>query len=374
MFFMRSVWPGFGRAEGEVDVTARCSGPCARGVGRVLFIIALVATVAVGVSGGRAAGIAGNGPAGAPLRKIAEFELPGPPGKRFDYLTIDEDDDYLLAAHLGAGLLHVVDLKTNAVVKTIGDVPGVEGVAYIAEGRKVYTSNWGENKIGVVDLTRMSVTKRLPTEDKPDGIAYAAPFHKAYVSNERAKAESIIDVRTDTIVKVLRFDSETGVPQYDPVARKVYVNLQDRNTLAVIDPATDTVVDRYRVDGCRGNHGMAIDAEHRRVFLSCEGNDILTVFDLDTHRAIAHFPMVKGADVVMFDPGLGRVYVAGSSGAISVFQMDDPAHFRKLRDVPVEPKIHSLVVDRRTHRMYAPAEQEKGRPASKMFVFEAVTD
>jgi len=320
----------------------------------------------------RAAGIAGGEAASAPLRKIAELDLPGPAGKRFDYLTIDEDDNYLLSAHLGAGLLHVVDLRTNAVVKTVRDVPGVEGVAYIAEGRKVYTANWGENKIGVVDLARMSVIKRLPTEEKPDGIAYAAPFHKAYVSNERAKAESIIDVRTDTIVKVLRFDSETGVPQYDPVAQKVYVNLQDRNILAVIDPVTDAVVGRYPVQGCRGNHGMALDPEHHRAFLSCEGNDTLTVFNLDTHQAMAHFAMAKGADVVMFDPGLGRIYVACSSGAISVFQMDDPTHFRKLQDIPVEPKIHSLAVDPRTHRLYAPAEQEKGQPASKMFVFEAV--
>jgi len=345
-----------------------------RGLAWVLCVIGLVVAAGVVVSSGRAAGIAGTGVAGAPLRKIAEFELPGPPGKRFDYLTIDEDDNYLLSAHLGAGLLYVVDLKTNTIVKTVRDVPGVEGVAYIAEGRKVYTANWGENKIGVVDLARMSVVKRLPTEEKPDGIAYAAPFHKAYVSNERAKAESVIDVRTDTIIKVLRFDSETGVPQYDPVARKVYVNLQDQNMLVAIDPATDTVVDRYRVDGCRGNHGMAIDAQRRRAFLSCEGNDTMTVFDLDAHRAIAHFPMAKGADVVMFDRGLGRVYVACSSGIISVFQMDDPAHFRKLQDVPVEPRIHSLAVDPRTHRVYAPAEQEKGRPASKMFVFEAVTD
>ena len=340
----------------------------------VLFVVATIGAGGLGVSSGRAAGTAGVVTAGAPLRKVAEFELPGPPGKRFDYLTIDEDDNYLLSAHLAAGLLHVIDLKTNAVVKTIRDVPGVEGVAYIAEGKKVYTANWGENKIGVVDLARGSVIKRLPTETKPDGIAYAAPFHKAYVSNERAKAESVIDVTSDTIVKVLRFDSETGVPQYDPVAKKVYVNLQDRDTVAVIDPATDTVVDRYHVDGCRGNHGMAIDAERRRAFLSCEGNDTLTVFDLDTHQAIAHLPMARGADVVMVDSGLRRIYVACGSGAISVFQMDDPTHFRKLNDVPVEPKIHSLAVDPRTHRVYAPAEQDKGRPASKMFVFETVTD
>jgi len=338
------------------------------------LVVTLVAAVGLGLS--TQLGRVGAQPAAEhpSLRQVAEFELPGPPGKRFDYLTIDEDDHYLLSAHLAAGLLHVIDLRSNAVVKTIADVPGVEGVAYIAEGRKIYTANWGENKIGVIDLERMAVVKKLPTETKPDGIAYAAPFHKAYVSNERAKAESVIDVRTDTIVKVLRFDSETGVPQYDPVARKVYVNLQDQNVLAVIDPATDAVVGRYPVQGCRGNHGMAIDAEHRRAFLSCEGNDTLAVFDLDAHRAIAHLPMAKGADVVMFDPGLGRIYVACASGAISVFQMDDPAHFRKLQDFPVEPKIHSLAVDPRTHRLYAPAEQEKGRPASKMFVFEAVTN
>jgi hypothetical protein len=84
--------------------------------------------------------------------------------------------------------------------------------------------------------------------------------------------------------------------------------------------------------------------------------------------------MARGADVVMFDPGVRRIYVACSSGAISVFQMDDPAHVRKLPDVRVEPKIHSLAVDTRTHRVYAPAEQDAGRPASKMFVFEAVAD
>lgn len=239
-------------------------------------------------------------------------------------------------------------------------------------GQKLYTSNWWEKKIGVIDLVSLKVVKKIPTEDKPDGIAYAPPFGKAYVSNERAKAVSVIDVATDSVVKVIRFDSETGVPQYDPAARKVYVNLQDRNVLAVIDPVTDAMIDRYPVAGCQGNHGMALDPEHHRAFLSCEGNDVLTVFDLDAGRAIAHLPMAKGADVVQFDPGLGRIYVACSSGVISVFQMDDPNHFRKLEDFPVEPKIHSLAVDRRTHRVYAPAEQEGDRPASKMFVFEPV--
>src|SRR5438445_2864344 len=283
------------------------------------LIVTFVTAIEVGLwtQSGRGAQPAAEHPS---LRQIVEFELPGPPGKRFDYLTIDEDDNYLLSAHLGAGLLHVIDLRAHAVVKTVPEVPGIEGVAYIAEGKKIYTANWGENKIGVINVARMAVVKRLPTEAKPDGIAYAEPFHKAYVSNERAKAKSVIDVRTDTIVKVLRFDSETGVPQYDPVARKVYVNLQDQNILAVIDPVSDAVVARYPVQGCRQNHGMAIDPERHRAFLSCEGNDTLAVFDLDTHRVIAHLRMAKGADVVMFDRGLGRIYVGSARGARCTFQ------------------------------------------------------
>ncbi|MGH9685180.1 MAG: YncE family protein [Candidatus Acidiferrales bacterium] len=308
------------------------------------------------------------------LKQIASIELPGPAGKRFDYLTIDYDDNYLLSAHLGAGILYAIDLATNQVVKAIPNVPGVEGVVYVPDLKKVYTSDWGEDKIGVIDMRTMQIIKKIPTESKPDGSTYAAPFHKVYVSDERARAVAVIDVRRDTTIKMLRFQSETGMPQYDPVAKKVYVNLQDQNLFAEIDPATDTVTGRYPVGRCRGNHGMALDPEHHRAFLSCEDNNLMTVFDLDSNAPIAYLPMAAGADVIKFDPGLGRIYVACYSGAISVFEQKDPGHYRKLGDVPVSHAVHSLAVDKRTHHVYAPEQEEDGAPVARMLVFEAITN
>src|SRR6516225_9341956 len=312
---------------------------------------------------------------GAPtLKKIKEYDLPGPPGKRFDYLTIDADDGYLISAHLAANQTYVIDLRTDKVLATVTDTPGAEGVEYVSEFKKFYTSNAADNTIGVVDLRRMKVVKKLPTERKPDGSAYAAPFHKLYVSDERGKAEAIVDVTKDEIVKTLHFNSETGMPQYDPVARRVYVNLQDENIFAVIDPATDTVVGRYPVGKCKGNHGMTLDPEHHRAFLACEGNDLMTVFDLDKHQAIAFLSMAGGPDVIKFDPGLKRIYVACSSGAISVFQMDDPDHYRKLEDFPVQKKVHSLAVDLQTHRVYAPEQEADGKPVARMGVYETTAN
>jgi hypothetical protein len=310
---------------------------------------------------------------GAPtLRKLTEFDLPGPPGKRFDYLTIDPDDHYLLSAHLAAEQMYVIDVRSNKVVATVSDTPGAEGVEYVPELKKAYTSNAYDNTIGVVDLRQMKVIKKIPTEAKPDGSAYAAPFHKLYVSDERGKAEAIVDVRADVLVKTLHFNSETGMPQYDPVAKKVYVNLQDENIFAVIDPASDEVIGRYPVGRCKGNHGMTLDAKHHRAFLACEGNDLMTVFDLDKHEPIAFLPMASGPDVIKFDPGLKRIYVACGSGAISVFQMDDPDHYRKLEDFPVQKKVHSLAVDPETHRVYAPEQEADGKAVARMIVYEAL--
>jgi DNA-binding beta-propeller fold protein YncE len=314
-----------------------------------------------------------SGKPGVPsLKKVAEFDLPGPPGKRFDYLTITPDDHFLLSAHLAAKQMYVIDLRTNKIVATVTDTPGVEGIEYVSELRKAYMSNAYDNTIGVVDMRQMKVIKKIPTDAKPDGSAYASPFHKLYVSDERGKAEAIVDVTKDEIVKTLRFDSETGMPQYDPVARKVYVNLQDQNIFAIIDPATDEVTGRYPVGRCKGNHGMTLDPEHHRAFLSCEGNNLMTVFDLDKHQPIAFLPMADGPDVIKFDPGLGRIYAACYSGAISVFHQDNLDHYRKLEDFKVQHAVHTLAVDPETHRVYTPEQEQDGKPVARMVVYDAV--
>src|SRR5713226_2575451 len=78
------------------------------------------------------------------LQKIAVIELPGPKGQRFDYLTVDPEDHYLLSAHLGPGILYVIDMRTNQLVKAIPGLPGITGLEFVPGIRKVYTSDWGE--------------------------------------------------------------------------------------------------------------------------------------------------------------------------------------------------------------------------------------
>ncbi|MGZ3805895.1 MAG: YncE family protein [Pseudobdellovibrionaceae bacterium] len=306
------------------------------------------------------------------LKQTGSIALDGPLGKRFDYLKVDYKHQRLFMAHLGADRVYVIDLKTEKLIKTIYDTPGVEGIEYVEDLQKIYTSNWRDHSIGVVDLQTMKVVKKLPAKDKPDGSAYAKDFHKLYVSDEKAKTLIVVDVNTDKVIKTIHFQSETGMPQYDPIKKRIYVNLQDQNLFAVVNPETDAVEDKFPVGKCRGNHGMALDPTHRLAFLGCEKTDTVSIFHLDHHKSIADFIVPSGVDVVAYDPVLQRVYAACDSGAISILQVNDATHSHKLEDFKVEPKVHSLAVNIENHKLYVPEQEEKGLTAANLLIYEAI--
>ena len=101
-----------------------------------------------------------------------------------------------------------MELGTNGVVKAIKNVPGVEGIEFVPELKKVYTSDWYENKIGVVDLKSMSVVKkyrpnsagrprslpqarRLPGSKKLHSLAVDKNTHRVYVPEEQENGHPV---------------------------------------------------------------------------------------------------------------------------------------------------------------------------------------
>jgi hypothetical protein len=64
--------------------------------------------------------------------------------------------------------------------------------------------------------------------------------------------------------------------------------------------------------------------------------------------------------------------VACASGFISVFEAQTGDRYRKLEDFPVQKMVHSLAVDPATHRVYAPEQEENGKPVARMVVYEPI--
>jgi hypothetical protein len=47
---------------------------------------------------------------------------------------MDDEDHYLLSAHVGAGILYVIDVRTTTLVRVIHGVPGITVARIVLRG------------------------------------------------------------------------------------------------------------------------------------------------------------------------------------------------------------------------------------------------
>ncbi|WMY06915.1 YncE family protein [Paraburkholderia phenoliruptrix] len=328
----------------------------------------LVLLVLSAIAGGlipmipRAAADEGDG--NLPLAHVADIPLPGRTS-RLDYESYDPDRHLLFIAHLGDGEVIVVDTNASRVIARISGISSVHGVLAVPAMSRVYASATGTDEIVAIDEATLKIAARMPGGHYPDGMAYAPDVHKLYASDETGSTETVVDVRSNQRVATIPLGGEVGNTQYDSQSHHVFVNVQTRNELVEIDPAVDKVVARIALPGADHNHGLLIDSPDRLAFIACQGNDKLLVFDMGARRVVQSFDIGKDPDVLAFDPGMGRLYVAGEAGVVSVFSVKG-SNVAKIGEGRVGPNAHVVAIDPATHRSYFPLKDVGGRPVLRV--------
>src|SRR5439155_271154 len=105
--------------------------------------------------------------------------------------------------------------------------------------------------------------------------------------------------------------------------------------------------------GCDHAHGLHLDGARRLAFVACDQNAKLLVLDLKTMRVRQTLSVGDDPDVLDFDTGLRRVYVASESGQVAVFT-ERGRVLRKLGQAKLADNAHSVAVDLQTHLVYFP--------------------
>lgn len=331
-------------------------------------IVTIVAGIAVIVGAALHAAlpdVGGESPnAPAPLRLVADVPLPGS-ASRFDYQSMDAQRGRLYISHMGAGEMVVVDTKTRRVLATVGGVPRVTGVLAVPATGHVYASAAGAHRVAVIDDSTLRVVAQVGGIVFPDGIAYAPGAGRVFVSDEFGRRDLVIDAHTNRAVTRIPLGGEAGNTQYDSVARRILVAVQTRNQLVAIDPERDSIIARYDLRGADHPHGLYIDAPRRLAFVANEGNATLLVVDLHSMQVTATYPLGDDPDVLAFDPGRRRLYVAAESGVVSVFDERDDGALEP-KGTYRAPHAHSVAVDPTTHLVYLPLESVHGHPVLRI--------
>ncbi len=293
------------------------------------------------------------------LRTVADIQLPGAP-VRFDYQSLDRESGRLYIAHMNADQLVVFDTGTRQVLANLDGFRRVHGVLAVPELGRVYASATGDHQAAVVDMKTLRTIARIGPIDYPDGLAYAPGSQRVFVSDEHGNADVVIDARTDKLVARIPLGGGAGNTVYDPGSRRIFVAVHETNELVGIDPATARIVGRYPTTGVKQPHGIALDPDHRLAFVAGEGNSTLAEIDLVTMKALALHPVGADPDVLAFDAGSGRLYVASESGTVCVFREREG---KLVSEGSIfMPHAHSVCVDPKTHLVYFPLENIGGRP------------
>jgi DNA-binding beta-propeller fold protein YncE len=296
-----------------------------------------------------------------PLRRVgADLPLPGK-ANRFDYASIDPRRRILFLAHLGSGMVTAVDLRTNRIIANVSDVPSVHGVLAVPELGEVFASATGRNELDVISEQTYRVIARAPAGTYPDGMAYAPDSGELFISDESGRTETVIDARANRRIATIPLGGEAGNSRYDPVSHKIFVDVQTLDEIAAIDPRTNRLVAHYPLPhSCRDDHSLLIDAPVRLAFVACDENAKLLLVDMTDMHVLSVNDVGRDPDVLAFDPGPRRLYVASESGVVAVFQLEGK-ELRLLGMKLLAPEAHSVAVDPTTHLVYFPLQNVRGR-------------
>lgn len=295
---------------------------------------------------------------------VADAPLLGS-ASRFDYQSLDPTTGRLFIAHMGADQIVVFDTKTQQMIGTVDGVKTPTGVLAVPELSRLFVAAAGSHDVAVIDARSLRVLAHVGRIGFPDGLAYAPLAQRVFVSDESGGGELVIDATTNTAVTTIDIGGEAGNTQDDAGSGCILVAVQNRDQLVAIDPRTDRLVGRYDLSpDCQGPHGVALDPSRRLAFIACEDNAMLLVVDLTTMQTTGVARVGDQPDVLAFDPGWCRLYVASESGVVTVFDerngdLQPVGEYRA-------PHAHTVAVDPAIHHVYLPLENVDGQPVLRI--------
>jgi YVTN family beta-propeller protein len=270
----------------------------------------------------------------------------------WDYLTVDEAGARLFVSH--SKVVQVVDLKTNQLLGTIKETPGVHGIALAEDQNKAFISVGRNGSVKVINFKTLDLIADVKIKGvNPDAIMYEPISQKVFVFNGGSSNATVIDVKTNNVVAVIPLEGKPEFPVSDTKG-KLFVNIEDMNMISVIDVKTMKVEKSWPITPGEEPSGLALDNETHRLFSVCSNKLMVIVDALDGH-VVSTLPIGDGCDGVKFDPGLKRVYSSNGEGTMTVVQELNKDSFKVLENVKTMPGARTLAVDLRTHHIYLPS-------------------
>lgn len=271
-----------------------------------------------------------------------------------DALLVDSQARRLYVAR--ADRLLVLDIDSGRTLAQIGDLPGIDGIAVARNINRGYVTNSRDNKVSIFELDQFGHLGQIPLGANPGALVYDSTAHRFYAMNRGSRNASAIDADDGEVEETIDLGGRPARAAADDHG-KVFVALEDAGELVEIDAKKMKFSRRFRLPGCAGPHGIALDDGRKRLFLGCSGGRIAVV-DANTGAVISTVAAGgSGGGDLAVDPSSGIVYVAHASGSVTLLADVGNAVYGVTETVPTTPGAKVIGFDATTRQLFvlAPA-------------------
>lgn len=268
-----------------------------------------------------------------PLVLVRIIPMPAAEG-RIDHMAVDTNTGRVFATVYGNDTLEVLDVHRGKQIHVITEgLDEPQGVAYIPGENRIVVSNSGDGSCKIFDGETYKLIASVKFPADADQLRYDALSKQIYVGYGEGSI-GIIDAATG---KRLPEDFAVGAHpesfQLEASGRRIFVNLASKSEVAVVDRDSKKV-ETWKLADAGTNFPMALDEEHKRLFIAARRPARLLVLDMDSGKQIASLPGAADTDDMWYDATRKRIYVPSGEGFIFVYQQIDADHYARIAKIP----------------------------------------
>lgn len=266
----------------------------------------------------------------------------------WDYLTLDAKARRLHISR--SSHVMVLDADSGKIVVDIPNTAGVHGIALVSELNRGFSSNGRDSTVTVFDIKTLKVLNQIPVGKNPDAIIYDPASRRIFTFNGASRDATVIDTKGETIVSTVPLD---GRPEFAVSDGKghIYVNMEDKNVVAELDSRRLTIEARWPLALGEKLTGIAMDRNHRRLFIGC-ANKLMVIINADNGHIITTLPIGGGVDATAFDEETSLAFSSNGEGTLTVIHEDSANKFSIVENATTQKGARTMTLDPKTHKIY----------------------
>lgn len=247
--------------------------------------------------------------------------------------------------------ISVIDTRTNKVVATIPDVPGVSFPAAEAvspDGKRLYVGNAFFANVMVIDTDTNEIIATITVPRNADALAVTPDGKRVYVAND-VDSVYVIDTAANAVVFTITGLSSPRDVAADPDNHHVFVSNRTGSTVSVINTDTNTVTHTIPVGMFPGRLVVAPDGERVYVTSVGSGSGEIDVISTESNTVIDTI-QVRFAASLAITPNGRKLFATTNIDTIVV--VDIPENKIETTITVESGSTTDVAVGRIGHRVY----------------------